>query len=380
MNTEQNVRTGLWSLLTVLAAYCIAFSGWGSQPEVIHSLIRGLQITTGSAGTLASLELIAVAATALTLAPRIGRFPLRRLCLIGALLTVLGHGLTAGLTTFIPLALARIVAGIGEGCALSVANAVIGSFKDPDRGYAQVNTITLGFSMGFLAVLSHLERTYGYQGVFAALALVCVLFTPLLLGLPEAVRTSVDHATESGVLNSPRVYALLLALLLYGTGSGAIFAFLLQIAERVGIAPDMLSLSITSWAVGGFVGGAAAAWLSARVGRFLPVAVVMLVDVIVIMVLVYSESAMVYLIAGPAQAGCIYFIVPYLLGIAVTLDPKGGCAAAVGGMWMVTGATGPLIGGLLVRWGGYEMLGWILLVGAGLSLPLLRIATRQSQQ
>lgn len=326
---------------------------------------------------LASIELVAVATTTFALAPRLGRFPMRRLCILAVVLTVIGHGITASLSTLVPLTLARVVAGIGEGCALTVANAVIASFKNPDRSYAQVNTITLVFSMCFLAFLSYLEQAYGHQAVFAALALICLLFTPLIFGLPETIDRPSEQPT--GEQNSPRAYALLGALLLFGTGNGAVFAFLLQLAGRTGIASDLLSLSITTWALGGIVGGALAAWLSARASRFLPLATAMLINVISIMALVYFPSVPVYLIVGPIQAGCIYFIMPYLLGSAAALDPSGGCAAAVGGMWMVTGATGPLIGGLLVRSAGYETLSWALLVGAVLSLPLLRLATRDNQ-
>jgi predicted MFS family arabinose efflux permease len=379
MDATQKNRTGLWALVTVLAAYCIAFSGWGSQPEVVHSLMSGLQMTPTTAGMLASVELIAVALTTFALAPRIRRFPMRQLCLFGAVLAVIGHGATAGLTAVLPLAVARIVAGVGEGCALAVANAVIASFKDPDRGYAQVNTITLVFSMSFLALLQHLGQSYGYQGVFAALALVCLLFTPFVLGLPRSISSPTEHTSEGGVLSSKRGSALLVALLLFGTGFGASFAFLIQIAEWIEVDSDLLTLSISSWAVGGIVGGTLAAWLSAKAGRFVPIAVTLVVEVVAIMLLVYWPSVTAYLVVGPIQAGCIYFIMPYLLGTAAMIDKTGGCAAAVGGMWMVTGATGPLLGGLLVRWGGFEMLGWTLLVGGVLSLPLLHMATRQDR-
>ncbi len=376
MNNQTTKPGGLWLLIAVICAYCIAFLGWSSQPEIINSFIKDLNLSASSAGLLASLEIVAVAITSFALAPRISRFPLRRLCIIGGVLTLAGNGATAGVTTLATVALARLIAGIGEGCVIAVANAVIAGFRHPDRGYAQVNAVNIVFSMCFLALLSIIGRSYGHVGVFAALAFVCLLFIPALLHIPAAAEAS----APSGALNSPSAYAVLLAMLIWGSADGATWAFLLQLGERTELSPQMLSASVASWAVGGFLGAGAAAWLSQRVARMRALTVALILNVIITMFLSHSTSGWIYMVAAFGQIVCVYFVMPYLLGIAAELDPQGGCATAVGGMFMLTGATGPLLGGFLTQWGGYTSLGWNMLVCVVLSFPFLAYAAKAAKE
>jgi len=374
MNGSGTEGNGLWLLVAVIAAYCIAFMGWSSQPEIINSLIKGIGLSSASAGVLASLEVVAVAVTAFALAPRIAVLPLRTLCVAGALLTIAGNAFTAGLTTFAGVAAVRLIAGLGEGCLLAVANAVIAGFRNPDRGYAQVNGVNIVFAMCFLAFLSLIGRAFGHVGVFAAIALGCVLFLPALVRIP---RTGASTA-PSGALTSPRAYALLLAMLIWGSGDGATWAFLLQLAERTTLSPAWVSISVASWAVGGFVGAGAAAWLSQRVPRMHALTVAVVLNVLNALVLCYSTDGIVYIVAAFVQIVCVYFIMPYLLGIAAELDPQGGCAAAVGGMFMLTGATGPVLGGFVTQWGGLEALGWNMAACAALSFAFLGYAAKSA--
>ena len=372
MNGPATQRNGLRLLIAVICAYCIAFMGWSSQPEIINSLIKGLALSATSVGVLASLEVVAVALTSFALAPRIASLPLRTLCIVGAVLTIAGNAATVGLTTLTSVAVARLTAGIGEGCVLAVANAVIAGFRNPDRGYAQVNGVNIVFAMCFLALLSIISRAYGHVGVFAAIALACVMFLPALVRIPVAAKT----IASSGALTSPGAYALLLAMLIWGSGDGATWAFLLQLAVRTDLSAELVSLSVASWAVGGFAGAGAAAWLSQRVPRMRALSVALILNVVIAMLLSHSSNGTLYMIAAFAQILCVYFIMPYMLGIAAQLDPQGSCATAVGGMFMLTGATGPLLGGVVIEWAGFEALGWNMLVCVGLSFAFLKFASK----
>ena len=91
-----------------------------------------------------------------------------------------------------------------------------------------------------------------------------------------------------------------------------------------------------------------------------------------------TEQPAVYFVTSFMQIFCVYSVMPCMLGIGAELDQSGGAAAAVGAMFMLTGATGPLVGGLLVETGGYPAIGWHLLVTAIIGWFLLHYANRKT--
>ena len=71
----------------------------------------------------------------------------------------------------------------------------------------------------------------------------------------------------------------------------------------------------------------------------------------------------VFILTAPAALACVYFILPLYLGMAAEYDPNGGLPAAMAAIFLLTGGTGPLIGGYLVEYGGVQFIGWAILIG-----------------
>lgn len=363
-------------MIAATAGYWIAYTGWNSQPIIVQSLIDGMLLSERAAGLLTSLELLVVALTSFVLAPIIGRFPLRGLCLTGGALVVVGNAGTVGFSGMDGLAAMRLIAGIGGGVLLAGVNSFIASFKDPDRGYAQSNAVTIVATMGVLTVATYLGGKFGHVVVFAVLALVCLLLMVALYPIPQ--RSPYVSVRAKGGVGGRRGYVLLLAMLIWGTGNGATWAFLLQIGAETGASPGLISASISSWALGGFLGGIAVSWLSGRVDRMQVLTAIIVLNCVNGVLLTNTEQPAVYFVTSFMQIFCVYSVMPCMLGIGAELDQSGGAAAAVGAMFMLTGATGPLVGGLLVETGGYPAIGWHLLVTAIIGWFLLRYANRKT--
>ena len=260
INQQSGRSKALWLIVTAIAAYCIGTSGWGAQPEILHSLIRRYEFKESSVGFLLSLELVAVSLTSFFLAPRIAGINLKRLLLYGGIVAATGHGVSATLSSVELLALSRTVAGVGEGCALAVANALIAASSDPQRNFGVMNAVNIAFATLFLALLTVVERHFGVLGVFGALATVClVLMIPL--NFIDDVTTGSSVSSNKG-LNNPAAYSLLTAMFVWGSANAAMWAFMIQFAQSTDLNPEYISVSITTWAAGGFAGSSLAALLS----------------------------------------------------------------------------------------------------------------------
>ena len=124
---------------------------------MFHALLRGLAFNESAAGYIVAIEICAIAVTSFILAPRIGVLPLRTVCVAGALVAVAGHGISIYLDNFATLLLVRGLTGVGEGCALAIANALIATTAYPEREYGKMNMIGVAIGGLFLAAIPVLE-------------------------------------------------------------------------------------------------------------------------------------------------------------------------------------------------------------------------------
>ncbi len=104
-------------------------------------------------GYVASWDINASAAAIGFAALLIARLSWRQLALGGLLLLLLGSVLTAHSHSYSALVAARIVAGVGEGLAIAVAFAALGSAANPDRAFGIYLVVGLSLSAALLALL-----------------------------------------------------------------------------------------------------------------------------------------------------------------------------------------------------------------------------------
>ena len=168
-----------------IAAYSLATLSWWAQPELFHALLRGLALNESAVGYVVAIEICAVAITSFLLAPRISALPLRTVCVAGAVVAIAGHGVSVYLEDFATLLLVRALTGVGEGCALAIANALIATTAHPEKEYGKMNMISVAVGASFLAVIPYFETRYAHVGVFAGLLVVNLIILPLLLLLPK---------------------------------------------------------------------------------------------------------------------------------------------------------------------------------------------------
>ncbi|MDJ0869843.1 MAG: MFS transporter [Myxococcota bacterium] len=363
-------------VLGVLAAQGVGFAGSNSMPLLVGSVIDGLGLIEAQAGLLGSTELGALAGVSLLIAPRMGHLSRRRVALLGALLAATGHVLSALAPSFELLLAARLLAGCGAGAAVAAGNAAAASSREPDRLFAVVALLAGTAGAALLVGLPFVIGAFGYSGAFVVLAGIALACLPLLLNLPDApggARVPTESASNRG-----RAFAALGGLLLLALGEGAIWAF----TERIGI----VAVGLTAGAVGaalaattaaGLSGAALATWLGLRIGRTAPLAAGIAAVSIATFVLGYATAAGVYLAALLVWGVGFFFVTPYLLGLAAALDSHGRWSAAAAGVSSVGIASGPLAAGLLLTWGSFPALGWLVLACGVTALVLvLPVAAR----
>ena len=365
-----------WLLPACIAAYSLATLSWWAQPELFHALLRGLAFNESTTGYVVAIEIFAVAVTSFILAPRIAVLPLRTVCVAGALVAIAAHGISIYLEDFAVLLLVRGLAGVGEGCALAIANALIATTAHPDRAYGKMNMLSVAIGASFLALIPILETRYAHVGVFAGLLIVNLILLPFLMLLPRREAPEISSVQLDG--DRKLAAALLLpAVLLWSIGAATLWALVIVLGMRTDLEPETIGITVGALSFASAFGSGLVVWLDTRFGRLRPLFVGMAIHAVAIFLLVHSTSAVIFIVAGAFKIAGSYFVFTYMLGLGAAIDRSGGCSAAVAGMFILAGGIGPAIGGELVQLtGSYSVLGWTMIFAAIVAFAMMSYVDR----
>ena len=324
------------------------------SPFMIGGFMGGLSLSERDAGFIASVEFLALAVTAIAIAPVLPRLSYRRAGLAAVALALLAQGASIFSASLASLALLRGVAGIGEGALWAVSLSIIASrSRNPDKVYGYFQIVWALGSVPFFAIGGQLTDAYAQRGILALIAGVTLALAPLLLLIPDARARSDDAAADT--VPAPPLLGLMTfaAIVLYLTASAAVYAFGAPLGERAGLDTGAVGYALTVASLVGLAGAGAAMALNIRWGRAIPISGFCLVFALAVLALCLSHDPTVYLVALAASVVIYYFSLPYLFGLAAALDRSGRWAAAAGSAYLLGFAAGPLAGGAVIAATGY---------------------------
>jgi predicted MFS family arabinose efflux permease len=171
--------------------------------------------------------------------------------------------------------------------------------------------------------------------------------------------------------------AVMAGMFVFEAGQSGIFTFVDQIGIQTGLNADDRGtvLSVTGFI--GLAGGVVAAWLGARIGRVLPIAIGLSLNVAAAVGLALCESILAFSAFNLLWGLAYNFLAPYLMGALAALDARGRWAVAGESLWNGGTVPGPWVAGLLVeRAGMLPLAGWALFTG-GVCLVLVVAALRR---
>ena len=351
-------NAGLRPIAAVLGASAIGLSASNCMPLLLGAIVEAFSVRPWEAGLVGSVELGGVALAALLLAPWVRRVPRVRIALAGALVATGAQFLSALAESYAVLLWMRGLAGVAEGTALAAGMSAVATSPDPDRLYARVAVLG-GLGAGaLLALLPLAIAPWGYAGGYAALALIYLVASPLLLWLPDAPATAPGLR---GIAGRSAGYRILFGIGILAVGQGGLWAFAERIGSSLAIETNTIGRILGAAALFGLLGAATSAALGTRMGRARPLVVGLCALGIGTLGLAHASSASSY--AGFALTWMLAFLftLPYVMGSAAALDAGGRWVAAATGASTIGTALGPVLAGILATRFGYPALGWFAL-------------------
>jgi len=328
-------------------------------PFMVSGFMSGLELSERDAGFITSVEFLALAVTAIAIAPVLPRLSYRRVSLAAVTLALLAQGASIFSTSFASLVLLRGLAGLGEGALCAVSLSVVASCStNPDKVYGYFQVVWALGSVPLFAFGGEFTAAYAYRGILALIAGATLALAPLLLLIPDDRAKAGDAATAEAARTSPLLGIMTLAaIMLYLTASAASYAFIAPMGERAGLDTSAVGYALTAGSLVGLLGAGAATVLNVRWGRAIPISGFCVAFTFFTLVLCLWRNPTAYFVALVASFIIFYFSVPYMLGLAAVLDRNGRWAAAACSAYLLGFAAGPLAGGAVIAAADYAGLG-----------------------
>ena len=349
------------------------------SPLVVGGLMDGLSLSEREAGLIVSIEFLALALTAIAIAPVLPRCSYRRVGLVAVALALFAQGASIFSTSVVSLALLRGLAGIGEGALYAVSLSIVCSrSSNPDKVYGYFQVVWALGSVALFTIGGQLTAAFAHRGILALIAGVTIALAPLLLLVPdERAKSSGGTASEVARASPLLGVVTLAAILLYLTVSAAIYAFSAPLGERAGLDTTAVGYALTVATLVGLAGAGAATALNVRWGRAIPISAFCVGLIFVALTLCLLHNPIAYVVALVASGIVYYFSIPYLFGLAAALDRSGRWAAAAGSAYLLGFAAGPLVAGAVIAATGYAGLAAVCVAITVVAWALAMIVIRR---
>lgn len=360
-------------LLIVFALNGISYVPSLTMPWLLTGITAEMGLSAAQGGIAGTILLGTVAivsgVTALLLRPRRAKAA----GIVGGLLSllVLATLHLAPATRSLP---ALLLIGIGCGIACASANALIAASRDPVRlnggmwGLSVLWQILIWWVSPIAAERGGLDGIFLVQAAATAALLLAVMVTRWSRSdrMVEARTAGAGGARRWGL-----AAMLCLCALAFWARDAMAWSMVDHRVAALGVETGTLQWALTGVSLIGFCASLATAAIGLRFGRVATVFATQLIALVVLGLMAGTGEADLYVASLLLWSGATLFAWPYVMELAVRVDPSGRVAAMCGGLLFAGGATGPAIAGVLID-------GWsagLLWVTVGLGAVALTTAT-----
>jgi len=346
-------------ILATFAASGIGYLGSVAAPFIVQALIES-GFNHAQAGSFGTIELTTLALGTLVLAPLVPHVSHRRLAFGGLLVAMLGVVILGTSASYWPIAIGRVIKGVGSAMAISGANAAVAARADAERIFAVIWTMGGAVTAALAANLPPVVAGGNYAGAYALLFVLSVLAAPLILWMPahpaalddDAAAHVAREAAKQGRLGvyGPMALLVLAAIFIYSVAEQMLWQFSYDLPVADGFDENMVGRILGLTAFFGLLGGVIAAWIGMRVGRVIPIVLGSLLSLAGRWVYMSGGSAGMLWLGGLLWGLGFYFVSPYQVGLAAALDRQGRIAVATAGAMNFGYGFGPGIAGVILQY------------------------------
>ena len=307
---------------TIAATIVVIVSGGGVfliLPMFVGALVDTGRLDMTDAGMVAAADLTGIFLASIAALGWIPRADWRRVALVSLVVMVAGNMACLGVRDFGPLLVLRGVLGLAAGNLMAIGMAHLARVRNPARAFALAIAAQVAFSTAALWLLPGAVRAWGLASLFGLLTLLSAVG---LLAATRLVKGGADRAQEQtgAVSGVGHVFVALAANGVFFIAQSGVWAYLERIGANAGLASGVVGQTLALSVTLALAGPIAATLVADRYGRALPLAIVVLGQLVTLWMLLAPMSASVFLIAATGFQIFWNFAIPYLVAIVAALD------------------------------------------------------------
>ena len=324
MTGTHNNKAGNYRVLTILsllsacgaAVYFIA-------PLLVGGYVTQLGFSSQQGGYIISAELAGFALAPIPAAIWVRRISWRTALYLAAGSIILMNLVTSSLTGFSLFLVVRFLSGFAAGIQLAVCMAVIHRTLDPDRNLGYWFGLQLLAGSVGVIFLPGLIADFSVGSVFLLLAGLHILLLLFIRFIPDS--GEIEQMPEVKATGSVPVLVALgfVGLFLFEAGIMGVWTYYERIGNAGGIAAQTIGYALSASLFLGFIGSMAAAALSTRFNRLVPVALGTGLAIFCTGLLLTDFSTVAYVISIGLFSFAWYFTLPYLMACIANVDATG---------------------------------------------------------
>ncbi|RXZ48969.1 MFS transporter [Agromyces fucosus] len=405
MSNDLTVRVPL-RLPSATATFTIGIAGYlgvNLSPYMISALQQAIGADVLTASWIITATLLATAVTGLAIAPLCAGPRRLAVARVGLALSVLGFATAALVPMPTAVITGLIVGGIGAGGAVASGGAAIAAFTNPDRvagfnGLANRAVVTVILAIIPLIGLAPID-VFGALAIFSVIALAVSGWLPAApviapksaVAVAEAVPVEVPPtaavpaleaaAATSRSLPSPRAvriagFTLLVSFALWAVSEDSLWAMAgVMGGAQASLTPEGLGLALSGATAGGLIGSVLLMIVGNRLGRAVPLAVLLVGGGILKIVEGFVTDQTTFIVVFIAWNTLYALAFMYFVSTSSALDADGRWSAPLLAVYLVGSALTPVIGAALVEAFGFQ--GFAVVLGVAsfvLAVPVAAVA------
>lgn len=369
------------NIFGLMSAHCAGMIDLVALPIWIGVLVSFYHFDFQNAGLLVTLFLLGVTLASCIFSPKFNRLKVRKFVIAGYSSAFFIFLLCFYQTSFLLFVMLHFIAGMSVGTSLSLTHGTVGKSQNPHRLFALLG-IALGiFSIGFMAVTTQTLQQHNGSYLFLILALVmggaCV---STFIFFPKNISNMITGEIQNKTSKlSSNTWLVIFGVSLLSMTQALVISFFERVGAFRGFSAKQVATALLIYTVVSLLPAPIAVFLQGRVNKFLIICCGPLLQAISAVCIYQTHQFMVFTIFGSCMIFTILFIHTFAFGLLAELDPSGRAVSATPAMLMFGSAIGPLLGGVLVKFWGFEAIGYMAVVLVMLQMSFFNIARRRKK-
>lgn len=369
-------------LLAALVSGVVATLTLGTLPVFVARISQAFELDIGQAGILASADLggCAIGCMIALVIQRKLRWAL--VLHVAIIVSTLGNILSITSADYVAILLSRGVAGLGNGCIVSLVFSALCASQKPDRNFGLYTFGQLIAQALFIPLFTYLVARFEVDALFVFLALANASLVFLVRWFPTH-RGAIDgadapmpvHGNPHISLSRARSLPIgmivpMTGLAVYFLSFSAVWAYFEAIGQAVELSVPRIGGALGAASIVGILGPLTVIFLPPGFGRTWLLVLGTFVHIASVIVLLGANGYWPFLIGASVFIYSLNFVFPFQMGALAQFDSDGRVAVLALVVQLLCLAVGPIVGARLFGQYGLSVMLICAIVGFVVSVGL----------